>query len=584
MTSPAEDERVLFSHDELMEITKSTLKELIASDELLSYLPPDVTAEEVAAELALRHGQSMSINLHKENGQIWKVVVPKGGRVVDLKRAIRRSVNAQLAREGVKKKISWRYVWRTNHLAFEGQILDDDSALLVDVGIRNKCDLRFVKRRREKNFSNRRLSKKSDFSGTDNNIQILNRVPKRTLRAKAHEQYRFALILLKILSSHENVGNCLRNSRSNSSLKEITRFESWSTTASKSTTDETASSLKTDSDDLGSDFEAWAASQEVLADWKSKVERMEKQKQTLRSWMSETVVKVHGNIKKMIEFTENVQNGRAKKPEPDSMYSNCSSAEDLSIISSTLMVDCVSSADSSGQLTPETKKTSSAENNGLEADNHQIRDTEERISGSKNPEEIFQRMPVQRRNFFSGHNRRCDVLRNSMAKIAPRKYVNPAYAHVKSRNDRTDKSVSTEMETASKPSWKLLKIPPDDDSDVTASSCEEKVKRKTDFSEILAFSVDRYRLTRFLFGVKENPFGQMVSQGCFQFGRLLTAVRHVDARLDDEREERQRAERLLAIATWNGRISDFYRRLSATKTIRHEDHPPTASLRGSTAD
>ncbi|BES99303.1 Hypothetical protein NTJ_12120 [Nesidiocoris tenuis] len=59
------------------------------------------------------------------------------------------------------------------------------------------------------------------------------------------------------------------------------------------------------------------------------------------------------------------------------MYSNCSSAEDLSIISSTLMVDCDSSADSSGQLTPETKKTSSAENNGLEADNHQIRDTEE---------------------------------------------------------------------------------------------------------------------------------------------------------------------------------------------------------------
>ncbi|BES99304.1 Hypothetical protein NTJ_12121 [Nesidiocoris tenuis] len=258
-----------------------------------------------------------------------------------------------------------------------------------------------------------------------------------------------------------------------------------------------------------------------------------------------------------------------------------------------------------------------------------------RISRSKNPEEIFQRMPVQRRNFFSGHNRRCDVLRNSMAKIAPRKYVNPAYAHVKSRymdalkpkprmgsartkgyyrspgsqnsrdqnqaksrtapctnerqrlsmlydqddrpttestfastteiesataesekasellgdsyktassrrnkilnvpsnsmislvkprklcnslasdsetepdtgkckklsmktghyqgmgdcskpqrtnqskidNDRTDKSVSTEMETASKPSWKLLKIPPDDDSDATASSCEEKV-------------------------------------------------------------------------------------------------------------
>ncbi|KAF6199953.1 hypothetical protein GE061_006251 [Apolygus lucorum] len=145
-----EDSTAIFSHDELMEITKSTLGELLASDSLLSYLPPDVSPEEVTAELALQHGQSMSLTLHKENRQTWNVVVHKGAKVIDLKHAVKRCVTQQLMRRGETRKISWRYVWKNNHLSFNHQSLDNDESLLSEYGVVNKSDLYFVKKKRIK--------------------------------------------------------------------------------------------------------------------------------------------------------------------------------------------------------------------------------------------------------------------------------------------------------------------------------------------------------------------------------------------------------------------------------------------------
>uniref|UniRef100_A0A146KNB1 U11/U12 small nuclear ribonucleoprotein n=2 Tax=Lygus hesperus TaxID=30085 RepID=A0A146KNB1_LYGHE len=145
-----EESTEIFSHDELMEITKSTLEKLLGLDSLLSYLPADVSPEEVAAELALQHGQSMSLTLHKENRQTWNVVVHKGAKVIDLKHAVKRCVTQQLKRRGETRKISWRYVWKNNHLLFDHQTLDNDEALLSDYGVANKSDLYFVKRKRIK--------------------------------------------------------------------------------------------------------------------------------------------------------------------------------------------------------------------------------------------------------------------------------------------------------------------------------------------------------------------------------------------------------------------------------------------------
>ncbi|KAG8273691.1 U11/U12 small nuclear ribonucleoprotein [Homalodisca vitripennis] len=65
----------LFTLKELIEITKTTLNEVIQKDSLLSDLPLDVTVEEVNAQIALEHGQSMTIFVVRADGEELPVVV-----------------------------------------------------------------------------------------------------------------------------------------------------------------------------------------------------------------------------------------------------------------------------------------------------------------------------------------------------------------------------------------------------------------------------------------------------------------------------------------------------------------------------
>lgn len=77
----------------------------------------------------------------------------KNSRVIDLKRSIQRHMAMYLKRKGISNKISWHYIWRTNHLCYDNERLKDDKSLLSDFDIRNKSRVRFVKRLREKNTS-----------------------------------------------------------------------------------------------------------------------------------------------------------------------------------------------------------------------------------------------------------------------------------------------------------------------------------------------------------------------------------------------------------------------------------------------
>lgn len=58
--------------------------------------------------------------------------------------------------------ISWRYIWRTYHLDFDGNALANDQLLLSHYGVRNKSILRFVKKikyiRRERKEKNQKRS------------------------------------------------------------------------------------------------------------------------------------------------------------------------------------------------------------------------------------------------------------------------------------------------------------------------------------------------------------------------------------------------------------------------------------------
>lgn len=51
------------SHEEIMEISQSALKRIMATDSLLSDLPGDVTVDEVQSQIAVAHGQSITVTL-----------------------------------------------------------------------------------------------------------------------------------------------------------------------------------------------------------------------------------------------------------------------------------------------------------------------------------------------------------------------------------------------------------------------------------------------------------------------------------------------------------------------------------------
>ncbi|XP_076662647.1 U11/U12 small nuclear ribonucleoprotein 25 kDa protein [Andrena cerasifolii] len=139
-------------HEELMKLTKEAIDNIIESDPLLSGLPTDVTVEELKAQTAVAQGQAITVYLNRGDlPKLGIVVPPHNTTVLDLKKAVKRHTNLSLKREKVKKKISWKHVWRKYYLSFENVKLTDDNENIKAYGISNKAELHYVKRRREKN-------------------------------------------------------------------------------------------------------------------------------------------------------------------------------------------------------------------------------------------------------------------------------------------------------------------------------------------------------------------------------------------------------------------------------------------------
>ncbi|PWA17701.1 hypothetical protein CCH79_00008201 [Gambusia affinis] len=139
-----EDEDAL-PHSEILDIFEEGLARLV-QDPLLCDLPIQVTLEEVNSQIALEYGQAMTVKVLKADA----IVVVQNATVLDLKKAICRFMELKQQREGGVKHISWRYVWRTYHLVFQGEKLEDDTMRLKDYGIRNRDEVTFMKRLRKK--------------------------------------------------------------------------------------------------------------------------------------------------------------------------------------------------------------------------------------------------------------------------------------------------------------------------------------------------------------------------------------------------------------------------------------------------
>ncbi|XP_051569613.1 U11/U12 small nuclear ribonucleoprotein 25 kDa protein [Myxocyprinus asiaticus] len=143
-----EDEEAL-PHSEFLDIFEEGLA-LMVQDPLLCDLPIQVTLEEVNSQVALEYGQAMTVRVCKADGEVMPIVVVQSATVLDLKKAIRRYMELKQQREGGVKHISWKYVWRTFHLIFNAEKLEDDKRKLKDYGIRNRDEVTFLKKLRKK--------------------------------------------------------------------------------------------------------------------------------------------------------------------------------------------------------------------------------------------------------------------------------------------------------------------------------------------------------------------------------------------------------------------------------------------------
>ncbi|KAJ8956323.1 hypothetical protein NQ318_015061 [Aromia moschata] len=151
--TPTLDEEIEnLSHEDLLEITQSSLRRLIASDPLLNDLPVDVTTEEVLAQIAVAQGQSITVTVTRYSEAPLNVVIPqRGTTVLDLKKAVKRAFTLRQQRQRIKTKISWRYIWRTYQLqnVESGRVMRDDNKQVSEYGIVNRSEIRFVKKLRK---------------------------------------------------------------------------------------------------------------------------------------------------------------------------------------------------------------------------------------------------------------------------------------------------------------------------------------------------------------------------------------------------------------------------------------------------
>ncbi|XP_032834289.2 U11/U12 small nuclear ribonucleoprotein 25 kDa protein [Petromyzon marinus] len=144
-----EEDEEKMSHTQFLDVFQEGMARIL-QDPLLCDLPVGVTLEEIRSQIALEHGRAMTVRVVRGDGDILPVVVQQDASVLDLKKALRRHMQLKMERESRTRLVSWRYVWRTYHLVFEGHQLLDDSKLLKDYGIRNRDEVTFGKTLRKR--------------------------------------------------------------------------------------------------------------------------------------------------------------------------------------------------------------------------------------------------------------------------------------------------------------------------------------------------------------------------------------------------------------------------------------------------
>lgn len=182
------------NHRNLQKRTNEKLKEILSNSSLLRDIDYDVTPDELESQIAVATGDSIKVYVKRDPYPKLRIIVPaNGSTVATLKKAIKWQYTIQQRRDHNRliednsseristshrshrkttketknssksstkqepiTKISWKYVWRTFYLEHNGECLKDDRKKLVEVDIRNKTVLNFVKKSKERKRLKRR--------------------------------------------------------------------------------------------------------------------------------------------------------------------------------------------------------------------------------------------------------------------------------------------------------------------------------------------------------------------------------------------------------------------------------------------
>ncbi|RIA91773.1 hypothetical protein C1645_821609 [Glomus cerebriforme] len=103
-----------------------------------------IILEQVDTLIALEMGTAFEINILRCGLEPLKMIVRQNATIADIKNLIILQVTRDLKEKGRKnKRISWKYIWKTYCLMFEGQKLLEDKARIQEIGIRSGSVLRF---------------------------------------------------------------------------------------------------------------------------------------------------------------------------------------------------------------------------------------------------------------------------------------------------------------------------------------------------------------------------------------------------------------------------------------------------------
>ncbi|KAK4521613.1 guanine nucleotide-binding protein subunit alpha [Mucor velutinosus] len=131
---------------DLIQQLELQIRNLLSKDELLADVPSYATVEELEALLSIEKGQAYNISIERQPLPSIDIIVRQSSTVRDIKRMIKLHVN----RQSMRKQISWRYIWRSHCLEFQGTKLLNDDAVVSQLGIKQHSVLKFARLPHEK--------------------------------------------------------------------------------------------------------------------------------------------------------------------------------------------------------------------------------------------------------------------------------------------------------------------------------------------------------------------------------------------------------------------------------------------------